>query len=43
VRIELSGALEMEPTEHRVHGSGPQRARRAAFATLDTIRRSLLG
>ncbi len=43
VRIELSGMVQMEPSEHRVHGSGPQRARRAAFATLDTVRRSLLG
>jgi hypothetical protein len=31
----------MAMTEVRVHGSGPQRARRAAFAALDQVRRAL--
>ena len=28
-----------EMTELRIHGSGPQRLRRAAFAALDAVRR----
>ncbi len=39
VRIALSGAVSMPMTELRIHGSGPQRLRRAAFAALDAIRR----
>ncbi len=39
VRVSLSGAVAMPMVEHRIHGSGPQRLRRAAFAALDTVRR----
>ena len=39
VRVALSGAVSMPITELRIHGSGPQRLRRAAFAALDAIRR----
>lgn len=41
VRIAVTGAAEMPMVEVRVHGSGPQRARRAAFAALDQVRRGL--
>ena len=39
VRVALSGAVAMPQTELRIHGSGPQRLRRAAFAALDAVRR----
>lgn len=39
VRIALSGGVAMPPTEIRIHGSGPQRLRRAGFAALDAVRR----
>jgi nicotinamide-nucleotide amidase len=39
VRVAMSGAVSMPPTELRIHGSGPQRLRRAAFAALDAVRR----
>jgi nicotinamide-nucleotide amidase len=39
VRVAMSGAVAMPPTELRIHGSGPQRLRRAAFAALDAVRR----
>ncbi|HJP71170.1 MAG TPA: molybdopterin-binding protein [Candidatus Limnocylindria bacterium] len=39
VRVAMSGALSMPPTELRIHGSGSQRLRRAAFAALDAVRR----
>ena len=39
VRVALSGVVTMPPTELRIHGSGPQRLRRAAFAALDAVRR----
>ena len=39
VRVAMSGAVSMAPTELRIHGSGPQRLRRAAFAALDAARR----
>lgn len=41
VRIELRGLSNVPLIEARVHGSGPQRLRRAAFATLDATRRAL--
>jgi hypothetical protein len=41
VRVSVSGAVTMAMTEVRVHGSGPQRARRASFAALDQVRRAL--
>jgi nicotinamide-nucleotide amidase len=39
VRVALAGAVSMPMTELRIHGSGPQRLRRAAFAALDAVRR----
>ena len=39
VRVAVSGAVAMPMTELRIHGSGPQRLRRAAFAGLDAVRR----
>ena len=38
VRVALSGAATLPPTELRVHGSGPQRMRRAAYAALNAVR-----
>jgi nicotinamide-nucleotide amidase len=38
-RVALSGVAAMPQTEIRIHGSGPQRLRRAAFAALDAVRR----
>jgi nicotinamide-nucleotide amidase len=39
IRVALAGAVSMPITELRIHGSGPQRLRRAAFAALDAVRR----
>jgi nicotinamide-nucleotide amidase len=39
VRIAVSGAVSLAQREARIHGSGPQRLRRAAFAALDAVRR----
>lgn len=39
VRVAVSGAVSLPMTEVRIHGSGPQRLRRAAFAALDAVRR----
>jgi nicotinamide-nucleotide amidase len=39
VRVAVSGNLSLAVEELRIHGSGPQRLRRAAFAALDAIRR----
>lgn len=39
-RVSVSGAVSLPMVEVRVHGSGPQRARRAAFAALDQVRRA---
>jgi nicotinamide-nucleotide amidase len=41
VRVSVSGVVSLVAAEVRVHGSGPQRARRAAFAALDQVRRAL--
>jgi nicotinamide-nucleotide amidase len=38
-RVSISGAVSMPEVELRIHGSGPQRLRRAAFAALDAVRR----
>jgi nicotinamide-nucleotide amidase len=38
VRVALSGGLALPATELRIHGSGPQRLRRAAFAALNAVR-----
>jgi nicotinamide-nucleotide amidase len=40
VRVSVSGVVTMPSSEVRIHGSGPQRQRRAAFAALDQIRRA---
>ena len=42
LEVSLSGAAALGPILARVHGSGPQRKRRAAFAALDQVRRALL-
>jgi len=39
VRVSVSGAANLPMVEVRVHGSGIQRQRRAAFAALDQVRR----
>ena len=39
VRVALNGTVAMATAELRIHGSGPQRLRRAAFAALDAVRR----
>jgi len=39
VRVGVAGAVTLPVTELRIHGSGPQRLRRAAFAALDAVRR----
>lgn len=41
VRVAVSGAISVSRVELSVHGSGPQRSRRAAFAALDTVRRAV--
>lgn len=39
VRVSVAGTISMAPAELRIHGSGPQRQRRAAYAALDAVRR----
>jgi nicotinamide-nucleotide amidase len=39
-RTSVAGAVTMPMVEVRIHGSGLQRARRAAFAALDQVRRA---
>ena len=39
VRVAITGTASLPMTELRIHGSGPQRLRRAAFAALDAVRR----
>ena len=39
VKVAMSGAVAMPAIELRIHGSGPQRLRRAAFGALDAVRR----
>ena len=39
VRVAVTGTVSLPMTELRIHGSGPQRLRRAAFAALDAVRR----
>jgi nicotinamide-nucleotide amidase len=41
VRVAVSGVAPMPTGELRIHGSGEQRLRRAAFAALDRVRREL--
>jgi nicotinamide-nucleotide amidase len=40
VHVSVTGIVSLATVEVRVHGSGPQCARRAAFATLDRVRRA---
>ncbi|MEO8638790.1 MAG: hypothetical protein ABI458_02605, partial [Chloroflexota bacterium] len=40
VRVSISGTVSLPMVEVRVHGSGVQRAWRAAFAALDQVRRA---
>jgi nicotinamide-nucleotide amidase len=42
VRTAVSGTPNVPFAERRIHGSGPQRLRRAAFAALDAVRRAML-
>ncbi|HEY8170687.1 MAG TPA: molybdopterin-binding protein [Candidatus Limnocylindria bacterium] len=39
VRVAVTGTVSLPMTELRIHGSGPQRRRRAAYAALDAVRR----
>ncbi|HET7141101.1 MAG TPA: molybdopterin-binding protein [Candidatus Limnocylindria bacterium] len=41
VRVALSGRVTLPERELRIHGSGDQRLRRAAYAALDLVRRSV--
>jgi hypothetical protein len=41
VRVAVTGKVVLPRVEVRIHGSGPQRLRRAAFAALDQVRRAL--
>jgi nicotinamide-nucleotide amidase len=41
VRVAVSGRISLAMLELRIHGSGEQRLRRAAFAALDQVRRIL--
>jgi nicotinamide-nucleotide amidase len=41
IRVSVEGAVSLPMIEVRIHGSGPQRLRRAAFAALDQVRRAL--
>jgi nicotinamide-nucleotide amidase len=43
VRVSVSEEVTLAMTEVRVHGSGTQRQRRAAFAALDQVRRAFAG
>jgi nicotinamide-nucleotide amidase len=38
VRVAMNGRVALPMTELRIHGSGPQRLRRAAFAALNAVR-----
>jgi hypothetical protein len=41
VRVAVGGSPSLPTEELRIHGSGPQRLRRAAFAALNHVRSSL--
>ena len=43
VEVRLTGIVALGTLHTRVHGSGPQRRHRAAFAALDQVRRALHG
>jgi nicotinamide-nucleotide amidase len=42
VRVAITGVISMAMREVRIHGSGEQRLKRAAFAALDQVRRGTL-
>jgi hypothetical protein len=41
VRVAVSGSVSVPTVEMSIHGSGPQRQRRAAYAALDAVRRAV--
>jgi len=41
LEVSMSGMLSLPPRRLRIHGAGPQRLRRAAFAALDQVRRGM--
>ena len=41
LEVSMSGAVSLPRRRLRIHGAGPQRLRRAAFAALDQVRREL--
>jgi nicotinamide-nucleotide amidase len=41
VEVAMAGRVSLPRRQVRIHGSGPQRLRRAAFAALDVVRREL--
>jgi nicotinamide-nucleotide amidase len=41
LRVAMSGSTKLPRQELRIHGSGDQRRRRAAFAALDAVRRAM--
>nr|MDQ2935144.1 hypothetical protein [Chloroflexota bacterium] len=41
VEVSMSGMISLPRRRLRIHGAGPQRLRRAAFAALDCVRREL--
>jgi molybdopterin-biosynthesis enzyme MoeA-like protein len=41
VEVAMAGQVSVPRRQVRIHGSGPQRLRRAAFAALDVVRREL--
>lgn len=41
VEVAMAGRVSLSRRQIRIHGSGPQRLRRAAFAALDVVRREL--
>jgi competence/damage-inducible protein CinA-like protein len=41
VEVSMSGIVSLPRRRLRIHGAGPQRLRRAAFAALDCVRREL--
>ena len=43
VRVSVAGEVSLPMVEVRVHGSGVQRSRRAAYAALDQVRRAFTG
>ena len=42
VKVSMTGTLTIPIAEIRIHGSGPQRLRRAAYGTLERVREELI-